>query len=65
MTIQISVFALALIAFILNTILDHLFNWWFREISFKNEGITFLLGIVYLIKTALIIGSLYFIFHVQ
>lgn len=37
MTITLGVFTIVLILFIMNIILEHLFNWWFRTIKQAND----------------------------
>jgi hypothetical protein len=55
MEIQIELFWVVTMLIILNTIIDHLFNWWFREWS--DEGV-FIPIIFYIGKTAILLGIL-------
>jgi len=59
MTITISVFAVVVILFVLNTILGHLFNWWIRSIDSEDTGKVILLFTLWVIKTIIVVGILY------
>jgi len=55
--IEISFFAFSIVGFVVNTILDNLFNWWFRKDKFgENAGLFIFL---YVVKTILILIGLY------
>jgi len=56
-TVTITVFAAVIMIFVLNTILEHLFNWWFREWVDAPEIIAVPV-ILYVIKSAVIVGIL-------
>ena len=57
MTVTISVFAAVLILFLVNIIIEHLLNWWFR-ISYNENNIT-PATIVWAVKTILIVALLH------
>jgi len=56
-TVTISVFAVVIMIFVLNIILEHLFNWWFRAWA-DGQEIIGLPVILYVVKTAVLIGIL-------
>lgn len=58
MKIEIIVFIACIVVFVVNTVLDHLFNWWAREVGDENRNEGALLLVLYGIKTALIIIGL-------
>jgi len=62
MTISISVFVAVLILLGVNIILEHLMNWWIRQV-FPNpvygDGLIVFIVIVWVAKTAVLIGLLY------
>ena len=63
MKVEISVFVICILVFAINTVLEHLFNWFARLLAkstFDTQGLNVLLFIFYAIKTiAIIIGLNY------
>jgi len=60
MSLTISIFAVLVFIIIVNTSLDHLFNWWFREV-YKNmdeDGTILIPFLSYLVKFILLFGIL-------
>lgn len=56
MEITIGIFWVIILILVINTFLEHLFNWWFRE---WGEDETIIIPIMlYIFKTAILIGIL-------
>ena len=59
MKIEISVFAICIIVFVLNTVLDHLLNWWFRNLDIEDDFGNVMCLLINIAKPCLIISLLY------
>lgn len=57
MTVELSMFTAVLIIFMVNAILEHLFNWWVRETT--DERVALFVILSYITKTTLLIILLY------
>jgi hypothetical protein len=55
-TVTITVFSAVILIFVLNNIIEHLFNWWFRE---WTDDIMIVPVFAYLIKTGILVLSLF------
>lgn len=60
-TIEITIFSALLLIIFINTILDHLFNWWFRNWQ-DVSGLEIIPAFVYIVKTIALVYILYEIF---
>ena len=60
MIIELSVFSVVIVLFILNTILEHLFNWWFRGLDGADDYVGAFV-MMYVLKTTAIVVMLYYI----
>lgn len=54
MEIKNSLFAVLLILFFINTVLDHLFNWWFRDSESYKDAV-FVATMLYILKTTILV----------
>lgn len=62
MKVEISVFVICVLVFIVNTILDHLANWWMRDaVKWEDADAGTVIALLYLLKSALIIIGLNYI----
>ena len=59
MKIEISVFAICIIVFVLNTVLDHVFNWWVRNLDIEDDFESSMFFLINIAKPCLIISLLY------
>ena len=50
MTVEFPVFAVLMAVLVVNTVLDHLFNWWFRKSVHGNNEEGFFCTMLYLVK---------------
>jgi len=58
--ITVSIFAVLVFIIIVNTVLDHLFNWWLREVNKHSDedGYILIPILTYLVKFIILFGIL-------